>query len=236
MTITVQTPCVKLRTLPKIPAIKLMGGAELRGFADFSMGPQTDCKLTFNLLLQLSPLLASMACLLKILNVITKLKDFAEAAKDPLKLPGAAPNLINAIADLSGCIPPLAPIQFALMIKGILSLVISSISCFLSQLESIVTFQASIDLKSAEGNPTLKATLLCAQDNAKISMDNLMMSLQPLQPILDMVTMVVGIVGLPGLDLPNLSSISAGTDQTQTISSLREAVDSLKAAIDKVPG
>ena len=62
-------------TIPDIPAISLLGGAELRGFLDFSAGAPTDCKLTFNLLLQLAPLLASMACIFKILKAITALAD-----------------------------------------------------------------------------------------------------------------------------------------------------------------
>jgi hypothetical protein len=236
MSATISTPCLKLPKLPQIPNIKLMGGAELKGFADFSLGPPTDCKLTFNLLLQLSPLLASMACLFKILNVFSKLKDFADAAKNPFKLVDAAPGLIGAIGELSHCIPALALPDFVLMIKGILNLVISFLSCFLNQLDDILKFQASIDLKSAEGNPTLKATLLCAQDNAKTSMDNLMMSLQPLEPILQMVGVVVGIAGLPALELPDVASISSSTDQTQTIESLAKAVDSLKTAISSLPG
>ena len=233
MSATITTPCLKLPKLPEIPSITLLGGAELKGFADFSLGAPTDCKVTINLLMQLSPLLASMACLFKILNVFGKLKDFAEAAKDPItKLPGAVPKLIQAIDDLKGCIPALAPLQFVLMIKGILNLVISFLSCFLNELDSILKFQATIDPQSAEGNPTLRATLICAQDNAKTSMDNLMLSLQPLQPILDMVGVVIGIAGLPALKLPNFTAIANGSDQVRTINSLKQAVDSLKTAMN----
>lgn len=240
MSATLSTPCLELPKLPQIPSIKLLGGAELKGFVDFSAGPATDCKLTFNLLLQLSPLLASMACLFKILDVFSKLKEFADSVPgvvtDAKKVIDSGLGLGTAISELKDCIPALAPIQFALMIKGILNLVISFLSCFLTQLESILKFKATIDLKSAEGNPTLNAALLCAQDNANTSMDNLMMSLQPLQPILDMVGTVVGIAGLPALKLPNITAISGGTDQIQTIASIKQAVDSLKAAINAIPG
>jgi hypothetical protein len=229
-------PCLNLPKIPNIPKITLMGGAELKAFADFSLGPQSDCKLIFSLLLQLAPALASMACLFKILNVISKLKELADVITMPLKLPVAAKGLIDAIVELTPCIPPLAPLQFALMIKGILNLVISFLNCFIDQLESIVQFQASIDISSAEGNPTLRATLLCAQDNAKTSMDNLMMSLQPLQPILEMVGTLIGIVGLPALDLPKMADISASTEHLQTISSIKDAVDTLKTAINALPG
>ena len=90
-------PCVELKPLGDIPEIKLLGGVDLQAFVDVSAGPPTDCKLTLNLMLQLAPLLASMACLFKILDVISKIKDFADGAKDldPIKLGQAVPKLID---------------------------------------------------------------------------------------------------------------------------------------------
>jgi hypothetical protein len=227
--------CIALPKIPEIPSITLLGGAELKGFVDFSQGMPTDCKVTFNLLLQLSPLLASMACLFKILNVIGKLQDFANAATDPInKLPGAVPDLVQAIDELKDCIPALAFAQVFIMLKGILSLIINFLLCFISQLESIVNIQISIDLGAAEGNPVLLTALTCALDNAQTSMDNLMLSLQPIQPILMVVTMVAGIVG-ESISLPDLSSISVGTDHIQAITSLREAITSMQQVIDTLP-
>ena len=230
MSATLSTPCLELPKLPQIPSIKLLGGAELKGFVDFSAGPTTDCKLTFNLLLQLAPLLASMACLFKMLDVFQKLQAFANSVADPTKIK----ELVDAITELGLCLP--TPPLVGVMIKGILDLVIGFLSCFLNQLDSILKFQATIDLKSADGNPMLKATLLCAKDNAKTSMDNLMMSLQPLQPILNMVGVVADIAKIPGLKLPNLADISTSTDQVQAITSIKQAVDSLKTVINSLPG
>jgi hypothetical protein len=231
--------CVKLPKIPKIPSITLLGGAELKGFLDFSQGTPTDCKITFNLLLQLSPLLASMACLLKMLNVIGKLKDFVDAVPslltNPKKIGDAVPALLDAIAELKDCIPALAIPQIIFMIKGMLSLIINFLDCFLSQLDSLINFQASIDLKSAEDNPVLLEALICARNNSQTSMDNLMLSVQPLQPMLDMVKMVASIAG-QSIDLPNFSGISAGQDHAQVITSLRGAIGSIKNVINALPG
>src|SRR5262245_3021847 len=117
----VNIPCVDLPSI-EIPNLTLIGGAELKGFLDFSAGTPTDCKLTFNLLLQLAPLLASMACLLKVLDVIGKLKSFVEAVPsvDPSKIGKTVTGLIETIDKLSGCIPglPNFNISAVLMIKG----------------------------------------------------------------------------------------------------------------------
>ena len=228
-------PCVALPTIT-IPNLTLLGGAELNGFVDFSQGTPTNCKLTFNLMLQLAPLLASMACLLKILNVIGKLQAFVEAAKPPfLKLPDTIPDLLAAIADLRDCIPAFAIPQMLSMIKGMLGLIINFLLCFISQLEDLVKFQASIDLTAAQGNPVLRDTLLCAQANAQTSMDNLMHSLQPIQPLLNMVTVVASIAG-QSLSLPTLSDIAAQHDQAQIITALQQSIAAIKQVIDSIPG
>lgn len=227
--------CLELPKIPEIPTLSLLGGAELKGFLDFSLGAPTDCKITFNLLLQLGPLVASMACLLKILDVIGKLQKFVEAVPslDPIAIGKAVPELIGAIGKLSGCIPGLPDFNFSavFMIKGMLELIINFLLCFISQLESIISFQASIDLEAAEGNPVLIASLTCALDNAQTSMDNLMLSIQPLQPILMTITTVAGLAG-QSITLPDLSSISAGRDQTQALTSLREAVAGMQRVIE----
>jgi hypothetical protein len=224
---TVTIPCVDLPKIPEIPGITLLGGAELKGFLDFSAGAPTDCKITFNLLLQLAPLLASMACIFKILKAVTAL---ADAVQDPSKIPSIA----GAITDLAKCIP-VPGIEFYLMIKGILSLVIRFLSCFIDNLESILKFQATIDLGPAEGNPVLRETLICAQHNSQASMDNMMLSLQPLQPIMKVATMLLGMANL-NVQLPDLNNVSASGEATQTIASLKQAVNQLKQAVASIPG
>lgn len=215
----------------------MLGGAELKGFLDFTQGAPTDCKITFNLLMQLSPVLISMACLLKILNFIGTLQAFFEAAKSPPfnDFPKSAKDVLDAITDLAPCIPVFAGPQMIIMIKGMLTLIISFLDCFLSQLNSLVNFQASIDLKSAEGNPVLLDALDCARRNSQTSMDNLMLSVQPLQPMLDMIKAVAKIAG-QSIDLPNLSGFSAGQNQTSVTASLQAATKSIKDVINALPG
>jgi hypothetical protein len=227
MNATLTIPCVELPKIPEIPAISLLGGAELRGFLDFSAGAPTDCKLTFNLLLQLAPLLASMACIFKILKAITAL---ADGIQDPSKIP----SIPGAITDLAKCIP-VPGIEFYLMIKGILSLVVRFLSCFIDGLESILKFQATIDLSAADGNPVLRDTLICAQNSAQTSMDNMMLSLQPLEPILKVATMLIGMTPL-GIKLPDVSTLTASADKIEVVASLKQTVDQLKQAVDSIPG
>src|SRR6266850_5674336 len=64
-------PCIDL-SLPKPSPmqITLPTGAVIKAVNDISKGIPTDCSMSFNLLIQLQPFLASFECLLRILKLL----------------------------------------------------------------------------------------------------------------------------------------------------------------------
>jgi hypothetical protein len=231
-------PCLKLPSLNGVPKIPLLGGAELRGIVDLSLGPPSDCRVNFNLLVQLTPFLANLACVIKLMNVIAKIKDFAEAAKDPVnKLPGAVPNLVDAITKLEGCIPFLAIPNLLAMIKAILLLIIRFLKCLVEQIQSVLKFQATLDMSGADDNETLRQVLECAKGNADTAMDTLRQSVEPLQPILQMITIVADIAGHPiAIEMPDMSKITAGVDESQALQPLMDTITGIEAIVEAIPG
>ena len=228
-------PCIPLPDVPQQLSVKLPFG-ELKGFHDFSLGIPSNCTVTFNLLLQLPPLLASLTCPLRVLKVIKALKDFANFPPSPSSVTG----LIGAIDEMALCLPPVIFPQLICSIVDILRLILSFIKCLLDEMKSILDLRIniSIGMMSAQDNPTLLAVLTCAEDNAKISMAHLGAATEPLQPLLDMVAEIASIVELP-LNLPPLSgSISAGDDLKSiqdTIDNLDQFVTQLLQIIDAIP-
>lgn len=234
MTATVSIPCIPLDKI-SIPSIQFPVGAELKGMADFAAGVPSNCKVSLNLLVQLGPMLASMGCILKILEVLGNIVEFAKAAPDPMKMADKVGALTSSFAEMSTCIPPLAPVSFALMIKGILELVINVLSCLIDSLESIVKFQVSLNFEAAQGNPVLTEALECARDNADTSMQNLMTSMEPVMVVMKVVGSVASLAGL-SVTLPDLSQIGQGGDAAQAVESLKQSIDGLKSAIESLPG
>jgi hypothetical protein len=230
-----EIPCVELKPLGDIPEIKLLGGVDLKAFIDITGGPPTDCKLTFNLMIQLAPLLASMACLFKILNVISKISDFANAFPNMSNAVKAASDLVKAIDELKGCIPAFAVPQLMVMLKMMLQLVLQFLSCFLSQLHSILEFRGSLDFAAAEGNPVLTEALTCAGNSADAAQVNLLKALEPLMPVMNITGMVGGIVGIP-VEIPDFAAMSAGGDVNESIGSVQKAIGTLQKVIDSIPG
>src|SRR5262245_45956645 len=84
--------CVDL-SIPKIkiPSITLPTGGSLKGLADLSKGIPSDCSLSFSLLLQIGPILASMECLLKLLKLMKPLLDLVT---NPPPTPAAIKKVI----------------------------------------------------------------------------------------------------------------------------------------------
>jgi hypothetical protein len=231
-------PCVTLPSLSGIPKIPLLGGAELRGFVDPSLGPATDCRVNVTLLLQVAPYLANLACVIKLMNVIAKIKDFANAATDPItKLPGAVPALVDSINQLQGCIPFLVPLDLLAMLKGILQMILSFLNCLVSQIKSVLEFRATLDLSAVGDNDTLRSVLECAQANADAAMTTLKQAMDPLQPILQMISVIADIAGQPiAIALPDLSNITAGGDVSQALQPLMDTIAAIESVVDAIPG
>jgi hypothetical protein len=236
--VAVSLPCIELDPLGSLPSIPLLGGATINAFVDVAGSPPTDCRLNFNLLIQLGPLFASMACLFKILDVISKLKDFVSAVPslDPIKIGKAVPDLVSSITALSTCIPALQIPTLVIMLKHIILLILSFIDCVLEQIDSVLKFKLSLNFDAAQGNPTLTQALQCASNSADAALGNTMASLQPLQALMT----IIGIIGsLAGhsLALPDFSSMSTDVSQVEsTVSTLKNAVDSLKSIVQALPG
>jgi hypothetical protein len=228
--------CIPLEPI-KIPFIKLPAGAKLQGVADFAAGIPTNCKVNLNLLIQLGPLFGAMACILKILQCLGAIVEFAKAAAtlNVFKMGQKLQELISAFNDISTCIPPLAPLSFAFMIKDILELIINILTCLVDELASIVEFQASLDFAGAEGNPALLEALNCAKQSSDTSTQNLFQGMVPIQTVLGVIKSLADVASLP-LPLPDLSSIGQGGDAVQAIETIRQSLHALKSAIDGLPG
>lgn len=220
--------CVPLPQ-PKNIKIPLPFGIELSSITNASKPPD-DCAIVHSLMLQISPMLAGLTCLLRVFNVIKALKDCFAV---PPKLDG----LFKAIEELTECFLIFDPCELSKMVSGILCMIIAYLNCVIQAFESILTFQVGIDLDSAEGNPVLLANLTCAQDNAQAAIEGITTSMEGVKPLLDMIGMILEIAGQPPLDLPPIATPSAedllgGEDPLAPMKALR---DSLVAANSVLP-
>ncbi len=224
MTDSDKIPCV---TLPKAKKLKitLPFGGELQSMADTSKGPPTDCALVHSLMLQLTPTLAGMTCFFKMLKVIKALSEIENPITD-------IPKVAIAAKDLSKCF--LVFDSIPAMIADILRLIIAYLRCIIQAIKSILDFQVAIDLNAAQGNPVLLASLDCANNNAQISLDQLMEQIAVIEPLLAVVEPIAGLVGI-SLEFPSLAKVSGADDLPKTLENLNNTLEQLQQAVDAIP-
>jgi hypothetical protein len=213
---------------PKKFAIPLPFGAQLKPIIDMSKGAPTDCELAHNLILQITPMLAGMECLLRVLKVVKALEATAKSGFTK------AGDLLDAIGDMAECFLMLTPAGIGKLIAAILRMIIHYLECFIEAFMSIYNFQAGIDLASATGNPVLLNSMKCAQQNGQKSMDALMGSMEGVQPLLEIVELFGSIGGLD-IKTPSLADIAKEEDPLKAIEKLRDTLEELAQIADSLP-
>ena len=223
---------------PRKLSIELPTGGSLTAFTDMSKAVPTDCALTFSLLLQLGPLLASMDCLLKILALLGPLVDIVKGLPfPPFK---AVKKFIEASVKLAPCllIPSGAPlIPF---VRDILYLILKVLRCIISQLKTIIAVMSGLSLQiqtaEAAGNTEQLAALKCSKENADRSAQS---ALQAIEPIGALLTMVAPVMQLAGQDPISLPAMGSGTDVKSlqsVVTTLTAVADSIEIIADAIPG
>lgn len=211
-------------------SVSLPFGAELRSVMDIADGVPTDSALAHSLLLQVTPLLGSMACMLKMLKVIGALKSTAESGFV------SAGALIGAIADMSDCLGiVLGPVPICSMSKDIVKLVIVYIKSMIEAAESLLKFSDEIDFEAAKGNPVLLATLENARKNAQTSFEALNEALLGIQPVMEMVNMALEVVGVGAISVPALGSPSFPLGGGDRLKPFKDIVQALETAANALP-
>jgi hypothetical protein len=235
-------PCIKL-DLPKLPELTLPTGGTLKALADITNGVPSDCSLNFNLMLQLTPILASMECLFDVLKLLGALKKFFDAAAGGIaKVPSAAAEVVTAFEGVAKCIAfPFGAGAF-LFIRDLLRLIGKILHCLGQQLKSIAALMGGLTLQIADaraaGNGALRAALECARDNAKRSAEGALLAIEPITLVLGMAEPFMGVAGVSPIKLPTIGKLEDAKSLDETGDALLAASSVLLAIADgiKVPG
>ncbi len=202
-------PCEEIKLpLPSPLKVHLPTGGTISALADISKGIPTDCSMTFSLMLQIAPLLASLECLLKVLGLLKPLIDVINGL--PVPPVKAILDFGKAAADLAPCLLIPTPLSMIPFVKDLLCLILKALKCFLQQMQSLLELMGGLSKALADaqnaGNADLISSLQCAQGNAQAQAAALGASIQPLAVILELMGTVMGIAGVEPIKLPSLGS------------------------------
>jgi hypothetical protein len=234
-------PCsqVKIPT-PSPLKITLPTGGTLNAFSDLSKGIPSDCSLTFSLMLQIAPFLASTECLLKLLGLIGPLIEFVKAVPDPIKLASTVPKFLEAAEKLMPCIAVVTGLGIIPFVKDLLCLIIKALNCFLGQMKTLLGIMSGLSLQlstaQAAGDNDLVAALQCEQDNASALAANMTASIEPIGVILQLAGTIFGIAGMKPITLPSVGSATDLASLNALVETIQGVVGTLTIAADALGG
>lgn len=220
---------------PKKLTINLPSGAALTSLSNIGQNIPNDCSLTFSLMMQIMPMMASMECVLKILKL---LKPLSDAVTSPPPTPKLIADIAKAVADLAPCFLMLTPAGMIPFVRDVLCLILKVLGCLIGQLKSIGNLLGglAITLKDAQGNDELMATVQCAQQNAITSMGHLMQGLGPIQAIMDLASPFMSIAGVAEIKLPAIGNASDIESLNKVVAQLDEVVKTIQQIVDALGG
>jgi hypothetical protein len=236
-------PCTELTLPPPTSlSVTLPTGGALKAFADISKGIPNDCSMTFSLMLQIAPFLAMSDCLLKILKLLKPLIDVVKSLgppPDPIKLPAAIEEFVQAAVALAPCLLVPTPLAIIPFIRDLLCLIKRVLQCLLSQLNSLLklmqSLESQLNLANQLQNLELIGTIQCAQGNATAQAQHLTASMEPIKVLLDLASTMFEIAGVQPITLPSAGQPDVA-GLTALVKSLQEAVSVITIATEALGG
>jgi hypothetical protein len=212
--------------------LTLPSGGSLKAIADITKGIPDDCSLSFSLLMQLGPILASLDCIFKLLKLVSSLKDIITNL--PIPPVEAITKFSQAAADLAPCFLIPTPANMIPFVRDILKLVAKVLKCVTQQLESVVGMLAGIQLQmqQAEGNAELTAALDCARENAMQAAAHTMSAVEPITAILGMIQPFMDIAQVSPITIPTFAGAGDVQAMQQSVESLKQVVDAISTIAD----
>jgi hypothetical protein len=233
--------CDDISLSPPSPIkINLPGGGTLSSFSDLSKGVPTDCAMTFSLLMQIGPFLASIECLVKVLKLVMTVVDVLKSVTNPISLISAIPKIIKAAEPVVECALSFTPAGLLPFIRDLLCLIRKVLNCFLGQMKSVLkileTTTLQISIAEANGNDELLQSLQCAQENANTQAAHMTKSLEAVGVILELAGDLMQIVGVKPIKLPTVGSQMDLSALKQFVETIQTVVATLTIVTDALGG
>lgn len=224
---------------PKKMSITLPSGGNIQALHDLGKAIPTDCSLSFSLMLQIMPLLASMECVIKILKLIKPLSDIISGLPAPPS-PKLLKDFADAVADLAPCFLSITPAGMIPFVRDILLLIIALLNCLIGQLKTLVELMSGLTIQLADaeasGNKDLAETIKCAQENSTAALAHVMNGFGPVGAVLDLLGPFMAIAGVSAIQMPALGSDSDVESLNKTLATLQDLVNTLQQIVDALPG
>jgi hypothetical protein len=166
--------------------------------------------------------------------------EFVKAVPDPLKIPGAVKDFLEAAKEVMPCVAVVTGLGIIPFIKDLLCLIIKALNCFLQQMTTLLGVMKSLGdqltAAQANGDTDLMGAIQCEQGNAQVLAGNMTASIEPIGEILKLAGTLFKIAGISVDPLPAVGSATDVDSLTTVVDALQGVVATLQAVAAPLGG
>jgi hypothetical protein len=228
---------------PEQKSLSLPGGGSVTGMVNLPQGVSEDCRVNFNLMLQLGPIFGNLECVLCVFKFVGIVFDFVKLVPDTISNPTKVTDLkkiVDKLQEVSECLPAcviaFTPLGMCPPIKDFIQLIVSYLRCLVEMIESVAqqNVQIQIQMGEAQGNPELLEVLNLAQQNADRVGAQALKSAGPALDILTAISSLIQVVGGGAVNVPSLDQMSGGAIG-EAVQPLKDLLEVLEQVVEAVP-
>ena len=112
--------------------------------------------------------------------------------------------------------------------------------CIIGQMKTLAGLMGGLTLSlnaaTAEGNEDLINSIKCSQDNAALSADHLVQSIEPLAVLLSLVEPIMKMAGVPPVKLDSIGAVGDAEALNQVVTTLEGVADIIESIANALPG
>jgi hypothetical protein len=229
---------------PEQRSLALPGGGHLVGMVDLPRGVSDDCRVNFNLMLQLGPIFGNLQCVLCAFKFLEFVLNFVKIVPESITNPTKASKLVDMLTNdlpeieecLQKCIYAFTPLGLCPPIKAFLKLIASYLRCLVEMIESVAQqgVQIQIQMGDAQGNPELLEVLQRAQNNADMMGAQALKSCGPAFDLLQAIGSIIQAIGAGAVEVPSLDQLTGG-EIGEAVQPLKDLLEILDLTIQALP-
>jgi hypothetical protein len=197
-------------------AVEVFNGGRLLPFLDVE-SRSAECSANANLLTQVSPLIVSITCQLRVLSLMKPLIEIIKTLPNPS--PTAIAGFLEAAAGLAPCLGSFTPAGVLPFLRDLLCLEIRSLHCVLQNLRRILTVSTG--------------------DPAAIAPSTIQSVLDSYAPIVGVLDLASSLFGVAGVTIPTAPILAGGVDLASLNADqivVADYITALQAVVDALGG
>lgn len=218
--------CLEIPVAPVMPTITIPGMGNVQAVREFTLEAYNVCSDARAVIQMLQPMLGALGMPLCILSCLTSVTQVFTT-----DFPYINPSKLMKIPQNCACLTSFTPFAFCGMVRGIINMVSSALTCMVDLFGDLVRMEAQAAALLA--HPETFAQGQCLRGQVNVLNQNLLHQFNPIIQIHNAATFIFSFVGIP---VDQIEEMSAGStaEMLQKLSVVQQSIAFVATTINSV--